>query len=111
MSLFVCSKCQVMDSVSLAGFFNQVYIEKKKPLCCKCKTGKHHNHFERRIATVNHIMDGDVVNFEHYRDVDIVKKLMIDYITNGGKSVLPRNHFEKMDIKEVLVIYRKLKGK
>jgi hypothetical protein len=76
-----------------------------------CQTGKHHNHFERKKATVEELLEGDVINFEHFKEINTVKKLMIDYITNDGKSCLPRSGFEQMKINEVLTIYRKLKGK
>jgi hypothetical protein len=94
----------------LAGYYYQVFVDRRKPLCCLCLKGKHHDKFERNIATINKLLSGKIVNFEHFKDVDIVKKLMIDDITMKDKSCLPRNIFEKMPLKEVLGIYRKIKG-
>ena len=73
-----------------------------------CLKGKHHNKFEREIATVNKMLTRQNINFEYYKDADIVKKLMIDKITMDNKSCFPRKVFERMPLKEVLVIYREL---
>lgn len=110
MSNFVCSKCQCIESVSMADYYTQIYINKTPPLCCYCRDGKHHEKFKRQIATVTGILQGEINNFDHFKEVDIVKKLMIDEITMNDKSCIPRNVFEKMNLKEVKTIYFKIKG-
>lgn len=108
---FVCSSCQAIESTSLADYYIQVKQNKQKALCCKCKTGKHHNKFPQRKATVHEILRGEIIHFEEFKDVNLVKKKMIDFITNDGKSILPRDKFEKMTLYEILIIYRHMKGK
>lgn len=108
---FVCVQCQMVDETSLCDFFNQHYIEKKPPICLLCKTGKHHNITKQRKATIDAILTGDIIYFSNYKKAKEVIAKMIDYITNDGKSIIPRSHFEKMSHNEILIIYRQLKGK
>jgi len=111
MPLFTCATCETIDNSALADYWEQRYINKQKPVCTKCKTNKWHNHFPQRKATIEELMTGDIIYFENSSLASETKKLMIDFITNNGESCLPKNKFEKMDINEVLVIYRHLKGK
>lgn len=111
MPLFTCSKCETIENTALADYWIQVYAKKQKPICHKCKTGKWHNKFQQKKATIEEILKGDIIYFEHFKDAHIVKEKMIDFITNDDTSCLPRDKFEKMSINEILVIYRHLKGK
>ena len=108
---FICAQCQMIDQTSLCGFFDQYYIEKKPPVCLICKTGKHHNIVKQRKATIENILSGDIIHFNNFKRSKEVISKMIDYITNDGKSIIPRSHFEKMSNNEILIIYRQLKGK
>jgi|PlaIllAssembly_1097288.scaffolds.fasta_scaffold63529_2 hypothetical protein len=111
MPKFVCAVCQCIERTSVGDYFNQRYVEKKKPLCLKCKTGKGHHIYKMKKATVEEILQGDIIHFENFFEVHAVRDKMIDFITNDGKSIFPRSNFEKMSTNEILIIYRQLKGK
>jgi len=108
---FVCAICQNIEKTSVGNFYIQYSVEKKRPVCYKCKNGKPHNKYKPKKATVEEILKGDVIYFDNFKDAKIVKDRMIDFITNNGKSCIPRNKFERMSVGEVLTIYRHLKGK
>lgn len=107
---FICSECVCIETTSVADFYTQLYVEKKKPVCVKCKTGKHHNLFKQKVATVDDVLHGDIIHFENHPKANVIKNKMIAYITNYGKSPLPKEKFEKMTNAEILIIYRHLKG-
>lgn len=110
-NLFICSSCHCIESTSLADFFIQVNVKKQKPLCCKCSSGEHHNTFPQKVATIKDVMDGDIIYFEDFKHANVIKNRMISVITNYGRSILPKDKFDKMSAKEILTIYRRMIGK
>jgi len=111
MPLFTCSQCENIDNTATSDYFIQVYVKKQKPLCFRCLYNKWHNHFQERKVTTEELLKGNIIYFEHSKHAKETKNKMIDFITNDNSSCIPRDKFEKMNINEILVIYRQLKGK
>ena len=48
MMLFVCSRCDCVDSVELA-YLSYLPVHPEEQLCTLCKTGAWHGQFEHRV--------------------------------------------------------------
>jgi len=52
MPLFECGKCKCIENTACSGFWSdRAFSGIDRPLCSKCKTGKWHGRFEKRLAT------------------------------------------------------------
>lgn len=50
MPLFQCSECGTVENTACSRYWQQVYLEKKSPVCSECESGKWHGMFPKQNA-------------------------------------------------------------